>query len=106
MNRYLIPANTKKGQLILSIFRKQDLYIFVTGITLSFLLLLIFQGALNNTVIAVLCVLPGLLGSFLCIPIPNYHNVLRLIIEIYDYFTTENKLKWRGWCFLDGTEKK
>ncbi len=106
MNRYLIPANTKKGQLILGLFRKEDLYIFVPGLSLSFLLLMIFQGALNNTVIAVLCVLPGLLGSLLCLPIPNYHNVLRLIIEIYDFYTTNQRLRWKGWCYLDGTEKK
>ncbi len=106
MNRYLIPANTKKGQLILSIFRKSDLWIFLTGLSLTFILLMIFQGALSNTVIAVLCVIPGVLGSFLCLPIPNYHNVLQLIIEIYDYFTTVQKLKWRGWCYLDGNEKE
>lgn len=106
MNRYLIPANTKKGQLILGLFRKRDLYIFSSGIVITFFLLLVFQNSLNNTLMAVMCVLPALVCSFLCIPIPNYHNVLSLIIEIYDFYSTKQRLKWRGWCYLDDGEKK
>ena len=31
-NQYLIPANTKKGKLILGLFRPFDLYLFACGI--------------------------------------------------------------------------
>lgn len=107
MNRYLIPANAKKGQLILNVFRKNELlYIFIPGLAISFFLLVIFQSMLNNTLVAVLCILPGLIACFLCLPIPNYHNVRVLILEIYDFYSTNQKLRWKGWCYLDDSEKK
>ena len=36
---YLIPANTKRGQLIFGLFRELDLIIFGVGVTLSFVLM-------------------------------------------------------------------
>ena len=37
---YLIPANTKKGQLIFGIFTTVDLMLFGTGVGISIILLL------------------------------------------------------------------
>ena len=39
MNNYLIPANSKKGQLILGMFRSFDLALLVTGVMITFVLL-------------------------------------------------------------------
>ena len=35
MNQYLIPANSKKGQLIFNIFRPIDLGVLLVGATLT-----------------------------------------------------------------------
>ena len=56
---YLIPANTKKGQLIFGIFTGFDLIMFGTGVIVSVLLLLIL-GA-QNTVESIICLLPALI---------------------------------------------
>ena len=44
-NPYLIPANTKKGELILGIFRPIDLVIFLVGVGITLLALVIMSLA-------------------------------------------------------------
>ena len=39
MDNYLIPANTKRGQLILGIFRPFDLWLFGGGVLVTVILL-------------------------------------------------------------------
>ena len=41
MNEYLIPANTKRGKLILGYFRMIDMIILGVGIAITFVLLLL-----------------------------------------------------------------
>ena len=41
MNNFLIPANTKQGQLILGLFRPFDLILLASGIGISLVLLLV-----------------------------------------------------------------
>ena len=101
---YLIPANTKRGQLILSVFRPVDLIIFGSGVMLTVLLLALFP--LSSTLTTVLIVLPGAICGFLVIPIPNYHNMLVVLIGIYKFFTTQRTYKWKGWCFKDEFKSK
>mgnify|MGYP003303584095 CR=1 FL=1 len=102
---YLIPANTKRGQLIFGLFREVDLIIFGVGVVLSFILMMILP--LENTVMAVLAVAPGLTCAFLVAPVPYYHNVMTLLIELYHFFTDRQRFIWKGWCFTHGeTEKK
>ena len=107
MGNYLIPANTKRGQLIFGLFREIDLIIFLSGAVLSFILMLAIP--LENTVMALLAVAPVLTCSFLVAPVPYYHNVMTLLIELYHFFTDRQKFIWKGWCFTHGeqqTEKK
>lgn len=104
MNNYLIPANTKKGQLILGIFRKFDLILFVVGVLISVVLLAFMP--LTSTFVTILILLPAAICSFLVLPVPNYHNMLTIIVEMYNFLTTNQKYEWKGWCFKDGKNYK
>lgn len=102
-NGYLIPANSKRGQLIFNYFRTIDLIIFGIGLGVSFLLLLVVgTGSLWQTL---LVLAPAVIGAFLVAPIPNYHNVLVFIGSIYDYLNNRRNYIWKGWCVTDGDEQ-
>ena len=96
---YLIPANTKSGNLILGIFKPFDLILLGTGVLISLVMLMTFPMSSNWQVIIV--VIPGLVSAFLVIPIPNYHNILTIIIECYLFFTNRRRYIWKGWCVKD-----
>lgn len=104
MNNYLIPANSKRSMLIFGLFTKFDLILFGCGLGISFLFLMTFPS-LDNPYIAALAILPGLISGFLVLPIPNYHNTLRFLIEAYQFYTGRRKYNWRGWCF-NGKDKR
>lgn len=99
MNQYLIPSNAKRSTLILGVFREIDLVLFGTGLGLTLLLLLVVPP--NNLFLAVIDLLPGVVCSFLVMPIPYYHNTRILIVELYRYFTRRQKYVWEGWCVKD-----
>lgn len=102
---YLIPANTKRGNLIFGLFRGIDLIIFGTGVATTILALLIFQNNLSSTMITVACIAPALVCSLLVAPVPYYHNVMNVLVEAYEFITTRQNLYWKGWCYLDGKDK-
>ena len=103
-DNYLIPANTKRGQLILGLFTPIDLIIFLSGLAVTFLLISILP--MDITWVAILSVMPGIICSLLVAPVAYYHNVRQLIIEIYKYFSGRNRFVWKGWCYLDESEDK
>lgn len=94
---YLIPANVKRGQLILGLFRPVDLTIFSIGVGVSFLLMMIIP--LETTVALVIAAAPALVTGLLVAPVPYYHNVLNVLVEAYNFFTDRQKFVWKGWCF-------
>lgn len=96
MNNYLIPANSKKSQLILGFFRGIDLILFGSGVGVTLILLLTIQSA--SIGIMVLILAPALITGFLVMPVPNYHNVLQFIVNIYTYFSERRRYYWKGWC--------
>lgn len=97
MNRqYLIPANSKKSQLILGFFTPIDIGVFGTGIV--FTLIALFAFDLEGVTGLVLSLLPVLVTGFLVLPVPHYHNVMTLIGNIYKYITGRKNYYWRGWC--------
>ena len=98
-NNYLIPANTKKGQLILGLFQPFDLILFGSGLLITMLLVMILP--MDQTLIALFAIAPGVITGLLVLPVAYYHNVRQLIIEIYKYFSNRNRFVWKGWCFLD-----
>ena len=97
-NQYLIPANTKKGQLIFGIFRPVDLGIFITGVVITFILLLILSRYKISTLISVLAILPAGIAIILVFPVANYHNVRVALGEIINFYSNNRNYRWRGWC--------
>ena len=100
MNQFLIAANSKRAQLIFNVFRPIDLGIACTGAGITLILFMIVQP--NELLPAVIVLLPVLVCAFLVMPIPNYHNVLCILKNIYNYyFVDKNELTWKGWCVKD-----
>lgn len=104
MNQYLIPANTKKGELIFGLFRPFDLILLGTGIGISLILLMVTQLSSTSSVIFVLA--PGIICGFLVMPVPHYHNMLIVITEAIFFFTHRQKYVWKGWCAISDEKKK
>lgn len=105
-NQFLIPANTKRGKLILNIFRPIDLGIFLTGVIITFALLLLLSSLKVSGWWNILAVVPGLIAVGLVVPIPNYHNVLVCIGEIISFYSNNRNYKWRGWCAVYEYERE
>lgn len=102
MNNYLIPANTKKGQLILGLFKPFDLILFGSGIGITLIFMLILP--LTSTAMTIVAILPALITGFLVVPVPNYHNMLTVIAELIEFLNTQRRYEWKGWCI--GSEYK
>lgn len=96
-NNYLIPANSKKSQLILGFFNGLDLILFGSGVGLTLILLMVIQSA--NVGIMILILAPALITGFLVLPVPNYHNVLQFIVNVYTFYSERRRYGWRGWCY-------
>ncbi|MBQ9019061.1 MAG: hypothetical protein IJ097_01950 [Bacilli bacterium] len=103
-NQYLIPANTKRGKLILGWFRPFDLALFGSGILVTLVLLAFLP--LGSTLLTILVLSPALITAFLVMPVPNYHNMLNVIVELYQFLTNRQTYRWKGWCWKDGKGKK
>ncbi len=103
MNTYLIPANTKQGQLIFGLFRPVDLILLGSGIAVSFILLLLIP--LESVLITIFVLLPALICAGLILPIPYYHNVLVVITECFGFLTSRQKYIWKGWCAISDEKK-
>ncbi len=97
--QFLIPANSKKSMLIFGAFTTFDLILFASGLGVSIIMLLII--APNSFATAVIDLLPGLICGFLVLPIPNYHNCMVILVEMYKFFTSRQKFIWKGWCVKD-----
>ena len=96
MNNYLIPANSKKGQLMFSIFRPIDLGVLISCAFISVLLMFMIDG--DAFAILVIKLLPLAIGVLLVVPIPYYHNVLVFVEEAIIFFMEPRQFKWKGWC--------
>ncbi len=102
--RYLIPANSKKSEMILGIFTPMDLILFSSGVGLT--LIMMFAIHTDSLVGMLLILLPAMVAAFLVFPVPHYHNVLQLITNIYTfYFVRQRTYKWKGWCYKNGNNK-
>lgn len=101
---YLIPANTKKGRLILGLFKPFDLILFGSGCIVTILLLTICP--LTNTWLTILILSPAVITGFLVMPVPYYHNMLNIVIEGYEFLTNRQQYRWKGWCYKYDTKIK
>ena len=104
MNSYLIPANSKKSMLKFGAFNTVDLFIFGSGIGISFLLMMFLP--MEQFVFAVLAIIPGSITFLLVFPIPNYHNVRTVIMNAWNFYATRQRYMWKGWCFDNGEGSK
>lgn len=101
---YLIPANSKKSMLIFGAFTGFDLGLLAIGGAISLVLLLLLP--LENIGIALGAIAPGVICGFLVFPIPNYHNMMTIILEVYRFYTNRQRFIWKGWCFTDGDKNE
>lgn len=100
MDSYLIPANAKKSTLILGFFTMLDLIVFGIGATFSVIMLLIINTSEFGVMILIL--LPALCSATLVMPVPHYHNVMQLLTNIFTFYFSQRKFRWKGWCMYDG----
>jgi hypothetical protein len=103
-SNFLIPANTKSGALILNIFRPFDVILLLSGVGVTLILLFILP--IDTLPMTIIALAPALVCSFLVLPIPNYHNVLTVIISAIDFFTDRRVFIWKGWCVYERQENK
>ena len=99
MNMFLIPANSKSGKLIFSVFTKFDLIMEICGLVTSVAAMLIFSPSGMRGLI--FCLIPGLVTTALVVPIPNYHNVYTVFKDLIEFFYQRRNYKWEGWCSSD-----
>ena len=102
-NIYLIPANSKKSMMIFGMFYTFDLILFGSGVGITFILLMVLP--LSSLVMSIIAIAPALITGLLVFPIPNYHNTLTVLMELWEFYTTRQKYVWKGWCVLDEFEK-
>lgn len=104
---FIIPANSKKSQLILSYFTGTDLIVVITGVATTIISLAVVKNATFPVMIAL--AMPALISIFLVMPLPpHYHNIMTFIGNINRYLFGIKKYYWRGWCasYGDRTKRK
>ena len=99
MNRFLIPANSKKSMLIFGLFNWTDLAIFGSGLGITLILLAIIGP--SETLDTFIVLTPALITGLLVSPIPNYHNVRTAIKSVWDFYMNRQVFVWKGWCIRD-----
>lgn len=104
MRNYLIPTNIKKGQLIMGMFKPFDLALFGIGILITLIFLATFE--VGSTFTTILILSPAVITGFLVFPLPYYHNVLNILIELYEFSTNSQTYIWKGWCYKNGRKKR
>ncbi len=101
-NTYLIPANSKKGVLIFNAFTTTDLIILGVGVFITMVWVVTFPP--TELLPTILALLPALITGLLVTPVPNYHNVLVVLIEAANYYTQRQNYLWKGWLFYDESQ--
>lgn len=110
MNQYLIPANSKKGQLIFNLFRTIDLVVLLIGGVLTLAFMIVLPG--DQLWVLVIKLLPICVCALLVMPLANYHNVMVFVREMIAFYYREmnmqNRYRWKGWCAANvyGGERK
>lgn len=88
----------------MGMFKPFDLVLFGTGVMITFTFLAIMP--LSSTFVTILVLSPAAVTGFLVFPLPYYHNVLNVLIEMYEFLTNIQTYIWKGWCFKSGNKKK
>ncbi len=99
---FLIPSNSKRSMLILGMFTKVDLAIFITGLIFTVLLIIINNP--QDLVDVGIDVLPLLTTVIMVVPVPNQHNIWTFTANVYSYLTKPRNYRWRGWCIYESED--
>ena len=99
MREYLMPANSKRSRLILGFFTPRDLWVVAIGLLITVVLLFLLPH--DTLLMMTLAILPIGTATLLVFPVPNYHNVMQLLINIYNFFTQRRKYEWKGWSVVN-----
>ena len=105
-NSYLIPANSKRSMLILSLFAPIDVVIFAIGSVTSFALVMALNGTAKSLTDILFLLLPAIVSAAMVVPVPNHRNVWQLTAHVYTYLINNRHYYWKGWCFNNGGNKK
>ena len=100
---YLIPENSKKSLKIFGLFYPFDLILFASGVGISLLLMVILN--VSDFKVAIFAIAPGAITGLLVFPVPNYHNVLTALGELWQFVSQRQRFVWKGWCVLDECKK-
>ena len=103
MNQYLIPANSKKGQLLFNVFKPIDLGIVLVGAAITLLLMFAISG--DSILVLFIKLLPISICLLLVLPVANYHNVRVLLTEMLIYYSNRRWYRWKGWCASYGNDE-
>ena len=103
-NQYLVPANSKKSQLIFGFFTWPDLILCLIGAAITIALLIILKNP--TTVELIIAIIPVLIAAGLVMPVRNYHNVMQLLNNMLDFYNNTRKYYWKGWCVKDDTNEQ
>ncbi len=95
-NMYLIPANSKSGQLIFNFMRPIDLVIFLVGVAMTIILFLAVSA--TSLLATIIKLTPISIGGLLIVPVAYYHNVLEFIRDIIKFLSSRRTYFWKGWC--------
>lgn len=93
---YLIPANSKSGQLIFNFMRPIDLVVFLAGLALTIILFLAIGN--SSLVATIIKLVPIAVGGFLVVPVAHYHNVMEFIKDAIKFLFSRRTYYWKGWC--------
>lgn len=96
---YLVPANSKKGQLIFNMFRPIDLIIFCTGAAITLILMFALPGTSLTGLVIKLA--PIVSTAILVMPMPHYHNVMMYLKDVLDFYSNRRIYIWKGWCVMN-----
>ena len=100
-SNYLIPANSKRSQLILNWLKPIDLIILVSGALVTASLAFIFGSKATFVGLILMCI-PLFVCVTLVLQVPNYHNVRQLLTNVFTFFFIRPRTYyWRGWCVDD-----
>lgn len=102
-NQFLVPANSKKSQLIFGFFTIPDLIVCLVGAFITVMLLIILKNP--TTIELIIAIIPVLFAALLVMPVRHYHNVMQLINNIIDFYINPKKYHWKGWCIGDDTDE-
>jgi hypothetical protein len=105
-NSYLIPANSKRSMLILSLFAPIDLMILGAGSAISLIMIMAMSSQTKTVMDIMFMLMPVIVCAAMVIPVPNHRNLWQLTVHVYSYLMSVRQYAWKGWCFSHGGSKK